>query len=48
MRDDQDTSRTVAPLRQAPDAILVDNSDTSVDETVARMVADVRGRSQNQ
>ncbi|MDP9036873.1 MAG: (d)CMP kinase [Myxococcota bacterium] len=45
-RDDQDTSRTVAPLRQAVDAILIDSSDNSIDETVERMVAEVRGRSE--
>jgi cytidylate kinase len=44
-RDEQDTTRAVAPLRQAPDATLVDDSDLSIDETVARMVARVRGRS---
>jgi cytidylate kinase len=44
-RDDQDTNRAVAPLRQAPDAVLVDNSGLSIDETVARMAARVRERS---
>jgi CMP/dCMP kinase len=43
-RDDQDTTRAAAPLRQAPDAILVDNSDLSVGETVARMEELVRRR----
>jgi cytidylate kinase len=43
-RDRQDTTRAVAPLRQADDAILIDNSDLSVDETVAQMVAAVRAR----
>ncbi|HEX3344464.1 MAG TPA: (d)CMP kinase [Polyangiaceae bacterium] len=36
-RDAQDTTRAVAPLRQADDATLIDNSDISIDETVARM-----------
>ena len=40
-RDEQDTTRAVAPLRRAPDATLLDNSDMSIDETVARMVAAV-------
>lgn len=44
-RDDQDTTRAVAPLRQAADAILVDNSDSTVDGTVATMAAAVRARS---
>ncbi|HEY8087434.1 MAG TPA: (d)CMP kinase [Polyangiaceae bacterium] len=43
-RDEQDTMRAVAPLRQAPDAELIDNSDVSVDDTVARMVTRVRER----
>ena len=38
-RDQQDTLRPVAPLRQADDAILLDSSDMGIDETVARVVA---------
>jgi CMP/dCMP kinase len=44
-RDEQDTTRAVAPLRQADDATLIDNSDITIDETVARMAARVRARS---
>jgi cytidylate kinase len=44
-RDEQDTTRAVAPLRQAEDATLIDNSDFGIDETVARMAARVRERS---
>lgn len=43
-RDEQDTNRAVAPLRQADDAVLVDDSDISIDETVARMAEHVRRR----
>jgi cytidylate kinase len=43
-RDEQDTTRAVAPLRQAEDATLVDNSDITIDETVDRMVALVRAK----
>ena len=43
-RDEQDTTRAVAPLRRADDAVLVDNSDISVEETVARMAERVRAR----
>jgi cytidylate kinase len=43
-RDAQDTTRAVAPLRAAPDATLVDTSEMSVDEVVARMVALVAER----
>ena len=41
-RDAQDTTRPVAPLRQAPDATLVDSSEIGVDEAVARMAERVR------
>jgi cytidylate kinase len=41
-RDQNDTNRAHAPLRQADDAILVDNSDTSIDEVVAFMTGRVR------
>ena len=44
-RDEQDTTRAVAPLKQAPDATLIDNSDIGIDETVARMASLVKGRS---
>jgi CMP/dCMP kinase len=43
-RDAQDTTRAVAPLRQAVNAVLLDNSDITVDETVARMVGLVHER----
>jgi cytidylate kinase len=41
-RDEQDSTRAVAPLRQAPDAMVVDDSDMGIEETVARMTARVR------
>jgi cytidylate kinase len=44
-RDEQDTTRTVAPLRRAADAVLLDNSDMSIDETVAVMAERVRALS---
>ena len=43
-RDAQDTGREVAPLRQAPDATLVDSSEIGIDEAVARMAERVRAR----
>jgi len=43
-RDEQDTTRAVAPLMPAKDAVLVDDSDMSIDETVAAMAARVRNR----
>jgi cytidylate kinase len=42
-RDEQDSTRPLAPLQRAGDAILLDNSDITVEETVARIVAAVRG-----
>ncbi len=41
-RDARDTTRPVAPLRQADDAILVDSSDTDIDGVVAQIVERVR------
>ena len=37
-RDERDTSRPVAPLRPAEDAILLDSTSLSLDEVVARVV----------
>jgi cytidylate kinase len=36
-RDEQDSTRPIAPLRQAADATLVDDSDLTIEETVSRM-----------
>jgi CMP/dCMP kinase len=41
-RDERDMKRAVAPLCQAPDAIVVDSSSMTIDEVVAAMVGDVR------
>ena len=43
-RDRQDTTRPVAPLRQADDATAIDDSDITIDETVSRMVERVLAR----
>lgn len=43
-RDRQDRGRAIAPLRQAPDAVLLDTSALSFDEQVAFVVARVRER----
>jgi cytidylate kinase len=43
-RDEQDTTRPIAPLRRADDAMLVDDSDWSIDETVQAIVDQVRQR----
>jgi cytidylate kinase len=36
-RDDADMRRAAAPLKQAPDAILIDCTDMTIDETIAAM-----------
>ncbi len=36
-RDEQDTHRAIAPLKQAKDAVLLDTSEMGIDETMARM-----------
>ncbi len=33
-RDEQDTTRKIAPLRQAPDAIYIDNSNLTLEQTI--------------
>ena len=43
-RDAQDTSRPIAPLKQADDAILVDSSEMAADDAVALMAAKVRSK----
>ena len=44
LRDAQDTTRSIAPLRQAETAIFVDSSERSIDEIVALMATQVRAR----
>ncbi len=41
-RDAQDTGRVVAPLKPAPDAVLVDSSTTPIDDVVESMLARIR------
>jgi cytidylate kinase len=41
-RDRRDSERAVAPLVQAPDAMLVDSSTLPIDEVVERIVQRVR------
>ncbi len=37
-RDEQDMNREVSPLKQAEDAVLLDTSDMTIDEVVARVM----------
>jgi CMP/dCMP kinase len=45
-RDRRDETRQTAPLKQAPDAVLVDSSAQTMDDVVATLVAEVRKRAQ--
>ena len=36
-RDEQDMNREVSPLKQAEDAVLVDTSDMTIEEVVAKI-----------
>jgi CMP/dCMP kinase len=40
-RDQRDSTRPIAPLRKAPDALVLDSSVLSIDQVVARIVAHV-------
>ena len=42
-RDARDRGRAVAPLRQAPDAVLLDTSDLGLSDVVGRLVEIARG-----
>jgi cytidylate kinase len=46
-RDHQDSTRPIAPLRQAEDATLVDSSGRPVDEVVEEMAAKVSARAKS-
>ncbi len=37
-RDEADAKRPISPLKQAPDAVLLDSSDLSVDQVVERII----------
>jgi len=43
-RDERDANRDVAPLRQAPDAELLDTSDLDVDQAIAEAIRLVEAR----
>src|SRR3954467_210353 len=43
-RDERDSTREVAPLRQAPDAVLLDTSELDIDEAIAEAVRLVEER----
>ncbi len=41
-RDQQDSSRSMAPLKQAEDAILIDTTGLSIEEVIGRVLAQLR------
>ena len=43
-RDEQDSTRAAAPLRAAEDAVVVDTSDMTLDESIGHICALVRDR----
>jgi CMP/dCMP kinase len=46
-RDDQDRNRSIAPLKPAPDAVVVDTTSLTEDEVLAKVLAHVRAASLN-
>jgi cytidylate kinase len=40
-RDKNDSTRAIAPLKPAQDAVIIDSSDVSVDEVVEKMIAHI-------
>jgi cytidylate kinase len=44
LRDEQDRTRVLAPLRKPDDAIVIDTTDLTIDEVVARMLEAVEQR----
>ena len=46
-RDERDRSRTESPLVQAPDAVYVDSTSLSIDETEAALLKIIRERTSN-
>ncbi len=43
-RDRDDSERTIAPLKAAPDAVYIDSSDLGADQVVQRVLEIVRGK----
>jgi cytidylate kinase len=44
-RDQRDSTRAAAPLRQADDATYVDSSSRSIDDVVDLLISEVKKRS---
>lgn len=46
-RDERDSERATAPLVAAPDAIILDTSDMSIEEAVKKAIREISDRSEN-
>ncbi len=42
LRDSQDENRSIAPLKIAADAVVIDTSDMSIDEVVSAVVCKIQ------
>ena len=47
-RDQRDMNREISPLRQADDAILVDSSDLTIEQVVARILEIFRSKTEKE
>jgi cytidylate kinase len=48
LRDKQDSERAIAPLRQAPDAIKIDSTSLTLEETIDAMLSVVREKTKGE
>jgi cytidylate kinase len=42
-RDRQDSTRALAPMKAAADAVVIDSTELTIDQVVERLLAHVRG-----
>jgi cytidylate kinase len=47
-RDQSDRERKIGPLVQVPEAVLIDNSELGLEDTVARMISEIRKETQKE
>jgi len=47
-RDENDSSRELAPLKPAVDAVMIDSTELSIDEVVEKIIAQVRNRQESE
>jgi len=46
VRDERDSTRSHSPLTPAPDAILIDSTDLSIDQVLERMLEEIRNQNE--